>query len=110
MAQRTGGFGRRSASSNGAAPQRLKRPTDKRQGDRAAAFRTAKVYISGNTELNCAVRDVSDKGCMVSLLGAENLPNEVTVRLGAGRPRQRARVVWIDGQDAGLEFLQGDEV
>ena len=105
MVQRTGGFGKRNTSPDGAAPKRLQRPTDKRQGIRAPSFRYAKVYISGNTELECAVRDVSQSGCMVSLLGAENLPDELSVRLDPSQPRRKARVAWRENLEAGLEFL-----
>lgn len=109
MVQRTGGFGKRKSAGGLAQPQRLVRPTDKRADERAPAFRKAKLIISGNTELECAVRDVSDHGCMVSLFGAENLPDQVTIKLDPATPRRAARVVWREERDAGLEFLAPDE-
>jgi len=109
VTQKTGGFGKRKAAPGAQAPQRLTRPTDKRTDERAPAFRKAKLFISGNTELECAVRDVSDHGCMVSLLGAETLPDQVTIRLDPATPRRTARVVWREGRDAGLEFLPPDQ-
>lgn len=113
MTQRTGGFGKRNAAGNVArAPGSLARPkasSDKRAGGRAATYKNARVFIGGGAELDCAVRDVSAKGCMISLLGAENLPQEVTVKLDLISPRRRARVVWREYRDAGLEFLPDDE-
>jgi PilZ domain len=104
VVQKGGTFGKRKTASSGAAPK-LTRPTDKRGSDRTAAFKNAKVFIGGHTALDCAVRNLNQEGCMVSLLGAENLPDEVTIRLDPSQPRRRARVAWRDQNDAGLQFL-----
>ncbi|MHA7871402.1 MAG: PilZ domain-containing protein [Hyphococcus sp.] len=103
MSQR--GFGKRAAEPGAKPARRLKRPTDKRASDRETAFKNAKLYVAGQLELACAVRDLSDKGCMVTLPGAENLPGELVIKLGLAYPRRRARVVWRKNMEAGLEFL-----
>lgn len=107
MIQKGGGFGKRGAAAEGVkkTPELPRRPTDKRHEDRETAFKNAQIFIGGGKALSCAVRNVSEDGCMISLLGAENLPEELQIRLDPAHPRQHARVVWRDHNDAGLEFL-----
>jgi len=107
MTERGGTFGKRSAV-KGSAPPKISRPTDKRQGDRTASFKNGQIFIGANKVLDCAVRNLSGEGCMISLFGAENLPNEIQISLTLGQPRRKARVTWRDQQDAGLEFLLGE--
>ncbi|NOX94440.1 MAG: PilZ domain-containing protein [Alphaproteobacteria bacterium] len=107
MAQNGGAFGKRPAA-KGSAPPKPTRPTDKRQGERTASFKSGQVFIGANKALDCAVRNLSKEGCMISLFGAENLPDDVEISVTLGQPRRKARVTWRDQQDAGLEFLPSE--
>ena len=107
MTERGGTFGKRSAA-KGSAQTKPARPKDKRQGDRTASFKNGQIFIGANKVLDCAVRNISNEGCMISLFGAENLPDEIKVSVTLGQPRRKARVTWRDQQDAGLEFLPNE--
>ena len=99
-------FGKRAAVSDKVTPD--KKPAklgDKREQERAPVFKNGKIVLSDHSAVECVARNVSEKGCLISAAGAENLPDEVTFHLDAiSRPR-RAKVIWREQGEAGLEFL-----
>jgi len=100
-------FGKRVTKSAKIAPREtIPDPNDKRELGRAAAFKNAKLILRNNSVIECITRNVSDKGCLISAVGAENLPDEVCIRLSPLSEPLNAKVVWRDKGEAGLEFLK----
>lgn len=100
-------FGKRATKSAKVTPRETApNPSDKREQGRAAAFKNAKLILRDQSVVECITRNVSDKGCLVSAVGAENLPDELNIRLSPLSEPLRAKVVWRDKGEAGLEFLK----
>ncbi len=100
------GFGKRAVASGKVEPKpRLTKPGDKREQDRTPVFKNGKIILSDHSIVECVARNFSEKGCLISAAGAENLPQEVVFQLDAiSRPR-RAKVIWREQGEVGLEFL-----
>ncbi len=100
-------FGKRATKSARITPREaVPDPNDKREKDRAAAFKSAKLILRDHSVIECITRNVSDKGCLISAIGAENLPDEVCIRLSPLSEPLNAKVVWRDKGEAGLEFVK----
>ena len=108
MVQKANGFGKRGVSAEKPAPAPYVLPADKRMKDRQPAFKNAMICLRRNETIQCAVRDVSATGCMVTLRNDENLPAEFDIILGPAQLRRKARVAWRKNLECGLEFLAGD--
>ena len=104
MVQKSG-FGKRGVVEGNRKPGPYVLPADKRMMDRETAFKNAKIYVRKDVAVECAVRDVSATGCMVILRADETLPDEFDIILGPALLRRRARVVWRNNLECGLEFL-----
>ncbi len=100
-------FGKRATKSAKITPREtIPNPNDKREGGRTAAFKNTKVILRDHSVVECITRNVSEKGCLISAVGAENFPDEVRIRLSPLSEPLRAKVVWRDKGEAGLEFLK----
>ncbi len=109
----TKGFGRRKMkpvdAKSGDTPAPPPRPPgEKREMDRAPTFKNAHIVLMDRSTLECVARNVSEKGCMVSAPGAENLPDKLSICLGPGSPAKPAKVIWREDGEAGLKFLPAD--
>lgn len=95
-------FGKRPSKGGPASPP--KRPGDKRQGDRSAVFKNAQLLLSDNSTIECIAKNVGPDGCMISVLGAEGLPDEVMIRLDTASPYKPANIIWREKDEAGVHF------
>lgn len=103
MASATVGFGKRKAPAPGQKP--LNAPGDKRDAVRVSAFKNAQLILSDQAVQSCIARDISEDGCRISLMGAENLPEDLLIKLDAVTRPKLAKIIWRDGDEAGLQFL-----
>lgn len=81
-------------------------PREKRASGRRKVYKNSKIILSDRSLVECIARDVSDEGCRISVAGAENLPDEFTIQLDAFSGPRRAKVIWLDQNEAGLVFLE----
>jgi hypothetical protein len=62
--------------------------------------------IAGRQINGCIVRDISDLGARLSVLGAAALPDNFDLILSSnGGVSRRCRVVWRGEKDVGVEFI-----
>ncbi len=84
------------------------KPGDKRASERKAAYKNCKIILSDRSVVDCIARNVSEKGCLISAAGAENLPEELVIQLDVISAPRRAKIVWVERGEAGIEFVSGD--
>ena len=78
--------------------------SDRRQNERAAAQFEAEVLYRGSRRMKMPVLDISLGGCMVDSRAWSAKPgDELSIRLPT-LGFQRASVVWIEDQRAGIAF------
>lgn len=63
-----------------------------------------------NRITDCVIRDASKTGCRIATENASRLPDDICIRIDGLPDAVMARVVWRDGDRAGLEFFWDDEV
>ncbi len=107
MVGKGNGFGKRGVAADKPAPLPYARPAEKRLQHRTVTFKNAKIEVRKDVAVDCAVRDLSATGCLVSLRIDESLPKEFVIVLGPALLRRRARLVWRKNLDCGLEFVTG---
>jgi hypothetical protein len=80
-------------------------PTDKRALVRLSVYRNALLSIPGQICAQpCSVRDLTAKGASIRLNGIVLLPLEFGISFDGFRSCEPCRLVWRDGDFAGLLF------
>jgi PilZ domain len=64
------------------------------------------VFNNRSSIFDCAVRDLSDTGARIYFADASALPVEFELEIPNRGVRARARVVWSQGANHGVEFLE----
>lgn len=78
---------------------------DRRDVERKWIYRDALLSIPRVRSVHsCAVRDLSDRGIGLRLNGLPLLPCEFNLSLDGFRTTLACRLVWRDGDFAGIEF------
>lgn len=80
-------------------------PDDKRRSGRAATFKNAHIVLSDHKKIDCIARNVSAGGCMITVIGAEHLPDRLTIKLDPVSGARAAEIVWRAKGEAGLKFI-----
>ena len=81
-------------------------PDDRRALDRLSNYQSALLTIPGQiTAQSCSVRDLTTKGAGVRLSGITLLPLEFEISFDGFRTSESCRLIWRDGDFAGLLFL-----
>jgi hypothetical protein len=75
---------------------------ESRTAPRVAAKTRGTAIISGRTEIDCAIRDLSAHGARLSFLNPTILPRQFQLRFDDHD--QRVTVVWQAGRLAGVKF------
>ena len=71
-------------------------------------LRSGKVAgIGGNFLVDCQIFDRSPKGVRLRLAEPIKLPDHIRLFDDEYATLSVANIVWVDGQDVGIEFLQG---
>jgi hypothetical protein len=73
-----------------------------RTAPRATAKNRGTAIISGRTEIDCMIRDLSSHGARLSFLNPTILPRQFQLRFDDHD--QRVTVVWQKGRLAGVKF------
>lgn len=85
--------------------ERTNHPNDRRAFARVAIQRDALLSIPGHIIAQpCAVRDLTVMGASVRLNGIVLLPVEFEISFDGFRTLQPSRLIWRDGDFAGLLF------
>ena len=66
-------------------------------------YRGRIVYAEGQGHFDCPIRDLTDAGARIALRG-QPIPSSVYLINLSDRTVHKARVVWNDGREAGLQF------
>jgi PilZ domain-containing protein len=75
---------------------------ESRTAQRVAAKNRGTAIISGRTEIDCMIRDLSAHGARLSFLNPTILPRQFQLRFDDHD--QRVTVVWQAGRLAGVKF------
>jgi hypothetical protein len=73
-----------------------------RTAPRATAKNRGTAIISGRTEIDCMIRDLSSHGARLSFLNPTILPRQFQLRFDD--QDQRVTVIWQKGRLAGVKF------
>ncbi|MFQ5564521.1 MAG: PilZ domain-containing protein [Parvularculaceae bacterium] len=80
-------------------------PKNWRAEERHTTYKFAKVYSDPETALDCIILDMHAHGARLKLLGAPELPNIVVLVAPGIGLRAKSKVVWQNGEEAGLNFV-----
>lgn len=89
----------------GGLPDEIPDPDDRREFVRTMVYRSALLSIPGQiTAQPCSMRDFTVKGVSIRLSGITLLPLEFQISFDEFRTCEACRLVWRDGDFAGLLF------
>ena len=77
----------------------------KEREKRIQTFRNGVVMTAKNVRIPCVIRDTSSRGARITTEGALALPPVILLIDPMTAARRKARVVWQDGGEAGLQFI-----
>src|ERR1700761_4710532 len=63
-------------------------------------------YFDGAHEFACSIRDISDTGAKIALPKGQPIPKTIALANLTARVLYKAEVVWNNGRDAGVRFLE----
>lgn len=89
-----------------AMPEYCQRGSPRKKVDIAAAVFDANL----NYMADCKISDASDAGCRIIIQGAVDLPEEFRIRIEGLTEAVMVRLVWHQGEMAGLQFLWDNEI
>ncbi len=85
-----------------AQPRAERRPKSRRR-----VLLAGKVsYFDGAHEFACSIRDISDTGAKIALPKGQPIPKTIALANLTARVLYKAEVVWNNGRDAGVRFLE----
>jgi hypothetical protein len=67
------------------------------------------VYNNGLTRMACTVRDLSETGARLVFALPVKVPAEFELQIPRKKLVQRAQIIWYDGQNHGIMFLDKAE-
>jgi PilZ domain len=83
--------------------------TERRKSERLAVRASAKILLRDSAApLDCVVTNVSDGGARLHLRGAD-LPDVFSLQFADGK-RRDCRVVWRQGAEIGVSFIDKPQV
>ncbi|MEM6413845.1 MAG: PilZ domain-containing protein [Pseudomonadota bacterium] len=84
-----------------------KKHDNKRVFPRTATYQFARLRVEANSEIDCAIRDISEGGLRIKLEEARPLPATMQITFVANGQTKLCRLAWQKSKHAGLEFLTG---
>lgn len=86
-------------------------PPPKRRGPpqrepREPVFRPGKLFLSRTHHIRCVIRNVSPSGAYLHVEGDHPLPPIVILRFQQTGVTKKARVVWQNETEVGLQFIK----
>jgi hypothetical protein len=77
---------------------------ERRQEPRRRTLKTARIVFNNRfSAVDCAVRNLSERGAMLLVAGPHGIPNAFLLELGDGITHD-CRVIWRDEKRVGVEF------
>lgn len=90
-------------------PEEMK-SADTRRSQRVRTFLQARVsYSEGAISTACTVNQLSDVGARLNITSAFSLPETFEVAIPQRGIARRARLVWRKDDQAGIDFIDGEE-
>jgi hypothetical protein len=87
-------------------PMAERRPAQRRR----VIWRGRCAYLDGSRNFNCTIRDCSETGARIAITGAQMLPQRFYLIDRTNRTAHEAKVIWSDGKQFGLTFLNSFDV
>jgi hypothetical protein len=80
-----------------------------RRSERVRAFLGAKIiYNNRMSIIDCVIRNISTSGAKLALAGSLPIPGEFELQIPQRGCSYRARFVWRNTENAGVEFIAAD--
>ncbi len=67
------------------------------------------VYNNGLSRMECTVRDLSETGARIAFAQPVKVPAEFELQIPRKKLTRRAQVMWYDGRNHGVMFLENGE-
>lgn len=81
--------------------------SDRRLGKRIPSILEGRIGIDAQArQILCTIRDLSVTGARIWLPGSVDLPSEFDLEIPMLEQAVRVRVMWSDGQNHGVMFLE----
>ena len=81
--------------------------TERRTNERRPAYWAGKITFNRRQSLlDCLVRNASDCGAKLVLTGTTFVPREFELVIAKSKAEYRARVMWRQGEEVGIQFEQ----
>ncbi len=91
-------------AAGGRADARVRSPEDKRSRRRYGTVMPATVVLPDYGRIPCVVRDLSATGAKINLSRRHMLPDHIWIVIPQMTVTRRARLVWRNGEFAGIAF------
>jgi PilZ domain len=84
---------------------------DKRRSNRMRSLLTGRIIFNNRySVIDCTVRDLSDTGARIAFAHPIEVPLEFELDIPKRGPAVRARVMWSNGNDHGISFINTSTV
>jgi PilZ domain len=84
---------------------------DKRRSNRRRSLLSGRIIFNNRySVIECTVRDISDTGARIAFAHPVQIPQEFELDIPKRGPAIRARVMWSNGNDHGISFVDRPEL
>lgn len=80
-----------------------------RAARRRSAFKFGMVFTPDLQEHRCVVKDISQHGAKISMNGVDGLPEEFRLAIDGYSAPVKVQMIWSDGVEAGVRFIEADD-
>lgn len=87
------------------APEAPRAPQEKRAEERRTVYRFARLVLPDRAVMNCIIKGYSRRGAKVVIEGSVTLPPRVLMKIDQTGETKRAKVVWQNEMEVGLQFV-----
>lgn len=78
---------------------------EKRRAPRHRVLKAGTISFGAATGIDCVVRNISDKGALLSVESSVGIPNRFTLVIRADSLKRDAMVKWRHARSIGVEFV-----
>jgi hypothetical protein len=78
---------------------------EKRQTARLRSFKGGSIIFGLAPTVDCIIRNLSDKGAMMAVEGADGIPDEFTLLIKPEMIKRNCRLVWRKANRIGVHFI-----
>jgi hypothetical protein len=78
---------------------------ERRKEPRPRALKTGRIVFNNRfSTMDCAVRNLSERGALLQVQGPQGIPDAFVLELDAGAVTHACKVVWRKERQLGVEF------